>query len=724
MAWNLNYDEAWPSLPERISFELLNQRTAPVGLGGCWHMRAEPEIAADVKSLYDQKTCYDGTLRVEVADGAIRGSGDLYLRKPPADASDRIPKFRPVRTKIPIFPTNDYRYHIQLIKFTPKGSRADTFETWFRTFRFDFKKSSWSREGNLIVDLTLSREDENLWLRGNETRNDAGTVVLKSVRAKRVSDYLRKAIVDIDRVKWVDVLPGEDAAGGRNRLEEIFEEVGWQIRVNPHGEKAPIDERAGGIWSQRDLHKHMLEWRDRNDNDLDSVWQYHLFCVRRLSNNTFHRFGLMYDAMSVDSNHVPREGAAIACMARFPLEKSILYEGTRNEKKVRTFGRASGEILARLPRAYLWTAAHELGHAMGLAHNFSGTGFMQGFPNLAELSWKKAEENGTDSDFPNDIKLEFDEEDATRLRHAPDLYVRPGGIPFLEGFRFEPVPVEDLTVTPLEVQLDVRPVVDVLPFGAPLRLTLVIRNVSQATVEVPSTLSLRSGYITGRIVTPAGTYKTFSTATRYNGVGTSDLLPGRLRAHSMTLIRGPEGALLESPGAYRVEIQVAWEVRGGGSFEISRNATILVSAPEGPSHCEAALQILSDPDVMLPVIFGTEVPASQRATRLRAAGSGVPALRRGVEEPNLRDHFAVLEAKRIAGLAGKLEEAASLIDSETVMTATEAVHIAEKLEQSFLDHTVTNAVERAARVCLERVRTQPVDPAARELVERLLREVQ
>ena len=106
--------------------------------------------------------------------------------------------------------------------------------------------------------------------------------------------------------------------------------------------------------------------------------------------------------------------------------------------------------------AYFRTAVHELSHAFGLYHPGapSGEHIMQTTEVIAG--------NGTAAlPFPKNIQWYHSFPDRQRLRHLPDVWVRPGGIPF--GKPYSTVPQSDDAETPVGLLLAVRPVEDVLP---------------------------------------------------------------------------------------------------------------------------------------------------------------------------------------------------------------------------------------------------------------------
>src|SRR6185436_6435491 len=185
------------------------------------------------------------------------------------------------------------------------------------------------------------------------------------------------------------------------------QDLKWKVTVpDTVVAKGPSD-----LWDEGMLHTKMLELR--SSANLDKVWNYHVLVVPRWQDTEELGFGKMYDVGAVDTNMVPREGLVIAAAARFPDEER--------------FGAARGQKLVDVPSAALHCLMHELGHSMGLVHRFHGKGFMQGLIYIADLATEG-------SSFPDNLVLAYDEEDELRLRHFPDIWIRPGGAPFGQGY--------------------------------------------------------------------------------------------------------------------------------------------------------------------------------------------------------------------------------------------------------------------------------------------------
>ena len=388
----------------------------------------------------------------------------------------------------------------------------------------------------------------------------------------------------------------------------------------------------------------MLAHRDASN--LDAEWRYHILAVRLLDSTPR---GIMYDAFATDSNHVPREGAAIAANWIIP--------------KTAEWGLAQGQRFGTVKAAYFRAIVHECGHAMGLYHNTVDNGFMNTTDVIAG--------NGTAAHpFPTNIQWSFAADDQKRLRHMPDIYVRPGGTPFGTDYAATPISPTDLMVEAPNLKLAVTPLLDSVPIGAPVRIDLVFTNTGAAPAEAPEKLSLKSDFVRGEVTDPSGTVRTFSPLVLcLDEAPLQTLAPGKSLNGSLTLLRGGQGALFPGPGLYGIHVEVHWDAEGS-EIVVAGETKLLVTAAKDEGHASAALKVLAEPDTLLMLaIGGDHLPEGQAAVQAALA------------DDTLRPHYAHIEAKRLAQGFRKrkpdLKAAAELIDADTVMTSAEIKKAAE-----------------------------------------------
>ncbi|MBI5328604.1 MAG: hypothetical protein HZB80_10015 [Deltaproteobacteria bacterium] len=603
---------------------------------------------------------YDGTLRVECHSNGRTASGDLYQRpvillpiplpipKPGFPPKPFIPKPKPIllpgpnpAAGIPILARGRYRYYLRVTQILEWSTLGNSFTLGFEMHRFNKTGTNWSaggtwtNEGAFTAQMTWISAPAGYPSSGNylegSVKNNTGTVVGRLTMGW-ISEHLRRATVEIDRVAASEA-PLNNGAGVD--WTAVGNGVNWDILLDISD--ADVAEPSGESWSDAECHQAMLARRDASN--LDAEWRYHVLCVRRLDSTTR---GIMYDAYAGDSNNIPREGCAISSHWVIPnADPWGLVKGMR-------FGTAAAP--------YFRTAVHETGHAMCLYHNTVDNGYMNTTPDIAASA-----PAGT---FPNNIQWSYAADDQKRLRHMPDIYVRPGGLPFSTSYATTPISPTDMSTEVDGLELKVSPLLESVPLGAPVRINVTMTNKGDTPMESPASLSLKSGFVRGHVVDPSGTLRTFTPLVLCMDVEPFEVLqPGKSINNSLTLLRGGQGALFPVPGVHQIIVEVHWD-GGGIDAVVTGEVNVMITSAVDESHAKAALKVLSTPDTLLTLVFGGD-----------HLTDGIEAIQTALKNPVLRPHFAHAEAKRLAVRFGKrkanIEAAAKIIDDSTVMSPDE-----------------------------------------------------
>jgi hypothetical protein len=597
---------------------------------------------------------YDGTLRVECHNNGRTASGDLYQRPviwlPPIIGFPPISR-RPILLPgpnpvagIPILGRSRYRYYLRITQILEWFTFGNSFTLGFEMWRFTKNAGAWSTGGTWTNEGAFTAlmnwqtapggyPSSGDYLAG-DVKNSSSTVVGRLTMGW-VSQYLRKATVEIDRVSQSEA-PLNNGSGVDWRT--IGDGIGWDIIVDESD--SDVVEPSGESWSNAECHAAMLERRDASN--LDNEWRYHILCVRRLDSTAR---GIMYDAFGGDSNNVPREGCAIASHWTIP--------------NATQWGAVQGLRFGTATAPYFRTAVHEIGHAKGLYHNTADNGIM----NTTDVIANSSLSPGSPS-FPNNIQWSFNPEDARRLRHMPDIYVRPGGVPFGTSYASTPISPADQEIEAEGLELYVTLVLETVPLGAPVRVNIELINTTKEPIAAPTTLSMMSGLVKGTVIDPAGTQRSFSPlihCIEEHPIGT--LNPQESIRHSITLLRGGQGALFPMPGYYRVVVEVHWDSDGIEAV-VTGEADVMVASAVDDAHAQAALKIFSTPDALLTLVFGGD-----------HLSDGIEVIQAALKNTILRPHYAYIEAKRVAERFGKrkanLKAASDLIDDSTVMSPAE-----------------------------------------------------
>jgi hypothetical protein len=642
---------------------------------------------------------YDGTLRIEAHNNGRTASGDLYQRPiiwlpaqpglpPIVGGPILLPGPNPA-AGIPTLSRSRYRYYVRVTQILEYFTIGNSFTLGFEMWRFTKSGGNWStggtwtNEGAFTALMTWQAAPAGYPSSGDylsgQVKNSNGTGV-GTLTMGWVSPYLRKAIVEIDRVSQSEA-PLNNGSGVD--WKAVGDGIGWNLIVDESDSN--VAEASGQSWSDAECHATMLARRDASN--LDAEWRYHVLCVRQLDSTPR---GIMYDAYGGDSNNIPREGCAIASHWTIPSSPEWgLVQGMR-----------SGAAAA----PYFRTVVHETGHAMGLYHNTADNGFMNTTDVIANSSLTPGSQA-----FPNNIQWSHNSEDAKRLRHMPDIYVRPGGTPFGTSYSSTPISPTDFQVEVPGLELYVTSLIESTPLGAPVRVNIELVNTSDRPLPAPTSLSMKSGLVRGKVIDPAGTVRTFVPILRcIEEHPIAELNPKQSISNSITLLRGSQGALFPMAGPHRVIVEMHWD-SGNVEAVVISETSVIVTAAVDEEHAQAALKVLSTPDTLLTLVL-----AGDHLT------DGIEAIQTALKNPVLRPHYAFVEAKRLAERFGKrranFKAAAELMDASTVMSPAEIKKAATFVKGERADSAAKSEI---AKTLKSKVAKVTVSNDIKKLVESL-----
>jgi hypothetical protein len=597
---------------------------------------------------------YQGTMRVERGATAATVSGDLYrfLNLPtplPIPTLPQVPQLPgitdadwaeattrsaaalasigtrfPFRRRIPIYPRGKYHSYlkvtgIQQLRPVPRlpCTLTLTVEEYVYTqpptgsFNGSFPSTA-TRTVQLVLHEVPSPPPFGPKFEG--TIFEGGTAK-GSVTMTWVSTSYRRATVEVDVVQGA-VAPQPVAASsgsGGEDIRSVFASAGWDVMVEYDQTNIPVPSAvtATNCWSSADLHSLMQNVR-KSTTDLDQEWRIHLICVpAQLGCGR----GVMYDQIGV-----PREGVASFSDDGYPSGESAF------------FGTAANQQQRNVPRAFLRSACHEVGHGFNQIHQEQEGGadnsIMTTTPSVANVL------GGPPGVFPDDISLSFNNHVRHHLIHWPDPVLRPGGMTFGSGHSSSVPSADRLYFAADELELDLHVAADHIELGEPLRLSWTLTNRTDVAIPVPSDIGVEAQHAFVRVTNPHGVQRTMrSFVICTDGVSLDPLAPGDQLSAETRVFWDSDGFAFDSPGRYQVEVDVIW-AQGPTPVGTKTSTEVWVNYPHSDSDNEAAALLLH-PVVGKYVGLGgaphlTEaVERLSQAARLPAAGDkpGARALR-------------------------------------------------------------------------------------------------
>lgn len=565
-------------------------------------------------------TRYRGTVRIENRYPMPTISGDLYRYSPFErgifEVTDRVSDEAADIGTIPIYRRRDYHSYLKgtaasLRSYVPWYTDCGTvpFTLEFDEFVYTHPATGFGGTFNATptrsLRFVLTTTSTPYLYAGTAY---VGTTRVGSVSMRWVSNFYRRAHLQINTLQGA----ATPAAVGATTIASIFADAGWQLTVTNGGTVALPAALAGltttACWSPINMHTLMSSVPGFRSADLDAIWRVHLVAIPAALGCGR---GLMFDSsFGSDPDAVPREGSATFSDDGYGAGDPGVLDGMGGTH----YDAAVGLQQRNVPRAFLRSATHEVGHAFNQIHQgLEGTidnSIMTTTNNLATFI-------GLGGTFPDDINLAFNDRVKKHLRHLPDPAVRPGAIDFFNSAVVSPEPAD---VAWLEgAELTVNASSEQPRLGEPVTVEFRLENTGDAPLPVPASLDQESMTVRVNVTDPDGkvTFMRPPTVASCPELTLQKLGPGESVSGSTTVYWGPDGFAFEAPGRHVVEVIALWDI-AGVPVATAGEHEIFVRYPVSDKDNEIAALLL-DPEVGAAIGAGTLAGRERAAERLKRA---------------------------------------------------------------------------------------------------------
>jgi hypothetical protein len=629
---------------------------------GCYRITFQPKQSTST---------FHGTMRVEKGGANATISGDLYrflnpsISLPASIATVTTTVERPVVAgifslplTIPVYPRNKYYSYLKVtgIQMPPLlGARCEftlTAQEYVYTqpppgqFNGTFPPAPGTRTVRIVLHNAPAPPGyTSVYFEGKLFE---GTTEQGTFKMGWISSFFRRATVEIDTLTGAvapQAVPAISGSGTED-FKTVFATAGWDLNVIYDQTNIPV---PAGInptdcWSSANLHALMVANR-KAGTDLDKEWRFHLIVVpARLGCSR----GVMYDQIDV-----PREGSASFSDDGYPTSDSS------------NFGAAANQMQRNVPRAYLRSASHELGHGFNQIHQEQEGGpdnsIMTTTPSVADVLGGPA--TGLPGVFPTNINLGFNAHVRHHLIHFPDPTVRPGGMTFGSGHSsFVPSADRDRHyLSSDDLELRVRAQQRQIALGEPVQLDWELVNNSGNSIPVPNDISTEALYATIEVINPNGVIKLMPPfVILCEGTRIENLGPGKSISASSRVYWSSRGFAFERTGRHIIEVQIKWSL-AGVPFGVRGRTDVWVNYPVTPTDNDVAATLMH-PEVGMYVALGGGAnhltDAVDRLSRVFANGGGTADTADGGPAPAaLRGYDGLLD--RLPGIGGETTDKSS-----------------------------------------------------------------
>lgn len=526
-----------------------------------------------------------GTIRVEKAEDGICISGDLYkrkryiisrqafsgigeyqllrpeLRKAELLNENSYMEFPFYKKKIPVYSRRSYYAYLlgtsaQFLAITRRNEPCP-LSLDFDVYEFDHDDTGY--EGTFpgaptkAIRLSLQHTDIDHRYTGKmyEGATELGTVTMEWV-----SSYFRKAYLDIHTLQGAEAPQGVDDPDGTSTetFRSIYATAGWDLSVSYKTPDITIPGSLAGIqdsdecWNRENSHELLETVSTYAPAILDKKWKVHLIAIEgSLGCSRGRMFDNEIDATDIgDANNVAREGAV-----------TYSHDGYNHAN----FGDNEDDLQKDTPRAFIRSAAHEVGHAFNMIHQNNEAGndnsIMTVSPSVAGVL------NAAGLDFPEDINLAFNALCRHHLIHRPDPWVRPGALEFTGSLVSTPEADDVYFYDPSQLKLELT-LPNNIKLGEILKVSWKATNTSKNPIVFPERITDSSFTARVSIIYPDGSIRYLRPVNVNADIENplTLLKAGESRSAETTLFWNKKGFAFTNPGKHTIELNILWADEG------------------------------------------------------------------------------------------------------------------------------------------------------------------
>ena len=588
---------------------------------GCYRFTFNPTSGIR-PSLFTSK--YKGTMRFEEIDDDLIVSADLYkfnyiypvkyyqlekkyerrwgnltigrdvqkrfYKYPRPERPDLGSVFLPPKKTIPIYARDKYFSYLKGVSANLStigyvGRPCDlsiTFDEFFYDHPATGFDGSFPAMPDRTVRLQFNESTSTSYFEGSvfEGNTKLGTFTLD-----RVSSFYRRAELKIHELEGA-VMPQPVPASsgvGTEDFASIFATAGWHLSVTRDENAIALPASLNGVqdpnacWTKPNSHDLMDSLPGFDSSVLDSRWKAYLVAVPA---DLGCSRGRMFDNTDGDLNSIAREGAVTHSHDGYPSTDTAEYADAEND------------LQKDHPRAFLRSAAHEVGHTFNQIHQFfageggSGNSVMTVTPAVS-VALDDAGET-----FPGDIDLAFNSTVRRHLIHLPDPSVRPGAMGFFGNNVNAPeADVNFFDADDLELEIKIKSKVKL---GEPVKASWVVTNQSDEGIPLPDHIDNNGPVAHISVTNPDGSIRYMPAAMieACSSNHISQLGKGKSRKADTNLFWSKNGFAFETPGRHNVEVILLWYV-DGLPLGVRSNVDVWVDYPMTEDDNEVAALMLT-----------------------------------------------------------------------------------------------------------------------------------